>query len=184
MTLAGALLLVLMLWAEPSYAAEGHGTSVTQLIYPLINFLIFVYLIKRFGVPWAREQVRARRERLLAAAAEARSRKERAEAEHQRYRALLEKSEEEARTVAAMLRADGEKQKAKILSEANDLARKIIADAEFQARQEIKMARQRLLEELAAAAREEAEKLIRRHFTPGDQARLVEEFLSQLEQPR
>jgi F0F1-type ATP synthase membrane subunit b/b' len=67
-----------------------------------------------------------------------------------------------------------------MVSEAEELARRIAADAEFQAQQEVKMARQRLRAELAAAARAEAEKLIRRHLTPGDQGRLVEDFLSQL----
>lgn len=180
MSLAGTFFLILLAWAQPSYAAEEHSASVTQLLFPLINFLIFFYLMKRFLVPVIRDFLRSRRERLLSALEEAQRGKKIAEETHLSYRNRLAGIAEEARALSETLRADGEKQRAKILSAAEELARKITADAEFQAQQEVKVARQRVRNELAAAARGEAEKLIRRHLTPGDEERLVGEFLSQL----
>lgn len=184
MSLALTFFLILLACAQPSYAAEEHAASVTQLFFPVINFLLFLYLLKRFLVPAIRDFLRSRRERLLAALEEAQKGKKGAEAIRAGYRERLAGSEEEARALFESLRTDGERQKAKILSEAEELAKKIIADAEFQAQQEVKVARQRLRRELAEAARAEAEKLIRRHLAPEDQGRLVEDFLSRLGEVR
>ena len=180
MSLAGTFFLILLAWVQPSYAAEGHGASVTQLFFPLINFLIFLYLVKRFLVPVIRDHLRSRRERIFTAVEEAQEKKKSAETTLLNYRERLAKSEEDAQVIRETLRRDGERQKAKVLSEAEKLALKIAADADFQAEQEVKVMQQKLRSELAEAARAEAEKLIRRHLTPGDQGHLVEEFLSQL----
>jgi F-type H+-transporting ATPase subunit b len=181
MSLSWIFFLMVLAWARPLFAAEGHVASINQLFFPLINFLIFLYLLKRFLVPVIQDYLRSRRERLMSALEEAQGKKKSAEAALLNYRERLGKSAEEARALSETFRTDGERQKAKIISDAEEMARKITLDAQFQAEQEVKVARQRLRRELAGAARAEAEKLIRRHLEPGDQERLVEEFLSQLE---
>jgi F-type H+-transporting ATPase subunit b len=180
MSLAAVSLVFLFFGALPVFAAEEHAASVTQLLVPLANFLIFLYIIKRFAGPAVGDYLRSRRQRLLAALEEAAREKQRAEDVRQDYERRLAGSADEARTLIETLRGDGERQRTKISSDAEELARKIVADAQFQAEQEGKLARQRLRRELAQAARDKAEELIRRHLAPGDQDRLVTEFLSQL----
>ena len=168
------------LWASSSAGVEEHAASVTEIIFPLINFLIFLYLIKRFLLPVVRSHLRSRREQIVAALREADESKRRAEEMVRDYRARLGRMAEEANRLREELRADGEREKAKLLKEAEELAGKIRADADFLAEQEIKLARQRLREEIARLAQEAAQKLIQSHLTPDDQKRLVEEFLSEV----
>ena len=59
------------LWASSSAGVEEHAASVTQIIFPLINFLIFLYLIKRFLLPLIQSHLRSRREEIVAALGEA-----------------------------------------------------------------------------------------------------------------
>lgn len=166
------------LWAATSAGVEEHAASATQLFYPLINFLIFAYLIKRLLLPLVKNYLRSRREEIVAALGEADESKRRAEAMVQEYRARMARLEEEMKRLREELRADGEREKAKILREAEETAAKIKVDADFLAAQEIKLARQRLREEIARLAQAAAQKLIQSHLTPADQKRLVEEFLS------
>ena len=166
------------LWAATSAGVEEHAASATQLFYPLINFLIFAYLIKRLLLPLVKNYLRSRREEIVAALGEADESKKRAEAMVQEYRARMARLEEEMKRLREELRADGEREKAKMLREAEETAAKIKVDADFLAEQEIKLARQRLREEIARLAQAAAQKLIQSHLTPADQERLVEEFLS------
>ncbi|MEK7782619.1 MAG: ATP synthase F0 subunit B [Candidatus Binatota bacterium] len=67
------------LWASSSAGVEEHAASVTEIIFPLINFLIFLYLIKRFLLPVVRSHLRSRREQIVSALGEADESKRRAE---------------------------------------------------------------------------------------------------------
>lgn len=176
------LIPVSQLWASASAGVEEHAAPVTELIFPLINFLIFLYLIKRFVVPLIKGRLRSRRAEIVAALGEADESRRRAEALVRDYRARLARIEEEAKRIRDELRADGEQQAAKLLREAEELAAQIKADADFLAEQEIKLARQKLREEIARSAEEAARKLIQAHLAPADQQRLVEEFLSEVGQ--
>ena len=173
-----AVLFLSELWAASSAGVEEHAASVTQIIFPLINFLIFLYVIKRFLLPLIKSHLRSRREEIVAALGEADESKRSAEAMVREYRARLARMAEETKKIREELRADGEREKARLLKEAEELASKIKADAGFLAEQEVKLARQRLREEMARLAQEAAQKLIQSHLTPSDQKRLVEEFLS------
>ena len=171
-------LLVSPLWAFSAAAVEEHAASVTDLIFPLINFLIFLYLIKRFLLPLIRSHLRSRRAEIVSALGEAGESKRSAEALVREYRERLAGLAEETRRIREELRADGERERTKLLREAEELASKMKADTDFIAEQEIKLARQKLRQEIARIAQEAAEKAIRSQLTAADQKRLVEEFLS------
>ncbi len=166
------------LWASSAAGAEEHAASVTQLLFPLINFLIFLYLIKRFALPLVKSHLRARRDEIVTALGEADESKRSADALVRDYRARLARIHEESQRLRDELRADGERERARLLREAEDLATGIKADADFLAEQEVKLARQKLREEMARSAEEAAQRLLRAGLEPADQKRLVEEFLS------
>lgn len=166
------------LWAAGSAAAEAHGAPVSQVIFPLINFLIFLYLIKRFVLPFAREHLRTRRAEIATTVQEAEQSKGQAEAMVQDYRGRLRGLEDEAKRIGGELVAEGERERARLLREAEETALRVTADADFLAAQEVKSARRQLRAEMARMAQASAQRLIQSHFTSTDQNRLVEEFLS------
>lgn len=163
-------------WASAA-AAEHHAPSIEGIWFPLVNFLIFVYIIKRFAVPLVRDFLQSRRAEVLATIKEATERKERAEALVREYKERLAGLDQEVQSIQALLRADGEREKGKLLSEAQATAAKIKEDARFLADQEVKVARQKIREELANQAEASARELIRQHLSPADQRRLAEDFI-------
>jgi len=173
------LLLVSQVWAAPSGAVEGHPAAVTQLIFPLINFLIFLYLVKRFVVPLIKDHLRSRRAEIQAAVNEAGEGKRRAEGMVREYKGRRARSDEEAEKIRETARSEAERERSRLLLEAEDAAKKIKADADFLAQQELKVARQQVRKEIARLAQAAAEKMVERHVTPADQERIVEEFLQE-----
>lgn len=170
-------------WAAAS-GAEHHAAPVSQLLFPFLNFLIFVYLIKRFVVPIIQNYLKSRREGLLGAVKEADEGKRRAEAAVRDYRERLARLNQEVRQIEESLKADGEREKTKLLRDAEELASKIKEDARFLADQEVKAARQGIREEMAGTARSNAEELLRRHLSGADHDRLIEEFVQGIGQAR
>ncbi|MFQ5681734.1 MAG: hypothetical protein ACE5HC_00545 [Candidatus Binatia bacterium] len=169
-------------WAAPSVGMEGHAASVTQIIFPLINFLIFFYLLKRFLVPLIKEHLRSRRAEVLGLVKEARGGKERAEAAVRDYQRRMARLDEEASEIRETFRTEAEREKSVLLVEARGLAAKIKADADFLAEQEVKVARQQVRREIARLAQSAAEKIIQLQLTSVDHKRLVEEFLREVGQ--
>jgi len=175
-----AVLLLSIVWAVPAAAAEEHAASVTELLFPFINFVIFLYLIKRFALPLVAGFLKSRREGIAASIREADEAKQRADALARDYQNRLARLAEEARAIRESLRADGEREKTKLLTEATEIAARIKSDTDLLAEQEIRQARQALRGEIVDAARAAAETLIRQNFGPADQKRLVAEFLTEV----
>lgn len=174
--------LSLFTLAEAAAAAGGgaHPASIGQIIYPLVNFLIFAYLIKRFALPVVREQLRARRERIVAGMREAEEEKRCAIATALDYRRRLESLDRETRAIRDRLAAAAEAENARLLQAADGLARKISADAQFMAEQETKTARQQLRAEIASLAAQRAAESIRREIGDEDHRRIVQWFLREV----
>jgi F-type H+-transporting ATPase subunit b len=177
MTFATALLFTL-LCAGSASASEAHGTSINDIWFPLINFLIFLYLIKRFALPVARDYFRTRHEEISQSVTEAASGRDRAEARTQDYRDRLARLTDEVKKIHEMFIAEGEREKGKVLQEAQAQAANLKADGDFLAAQEVKVAQLKLRQEIAQLAHSSAEDTIRSHLTPADNQRLVDEFLT------
>lgn len=173
-----ANMIVPVAWA----ASEGaeHTSSIVDLLFPLINFLIFVYLAKRYALPPIKAYLKQRRETILNRVAQANEAKTDAERYLERYKQLVRNLEAESEKIRESLRAEGEREKAHVVAEAEEFAAKLKADADFMAQQEIKMARQEIRGELATLAEEAAERVISTQLTDRDQERLVENFSQHL----
>lgn len=176
-----AIIDVAEAWASAAPGAEGHAPSMMSLIFPVINFLIFVFLIYRFVLPPARRYFVSRRDEILAAVRSAHESKENADSALRSYRDRLAYADDETKTLLETLRAEGDREKAKILREAEEFAANIRADADFVSQQEIKVARQQIREEIARIAQGAAENAIRANLRAADQERLVEQFLQSIE---
>jgi len=106
--------------------------------------------------------------------------KQRAEALVRDYKGRLQRLDQETRQIRDALKAEGEREKTRLLVEAEEAAARINADTDFLADQETKLARQELRREIARAAQASAGKLVQDNLTAADRRRMVEEFLSEV----
>jgi F-type H+-transporting ATPase subunit b len=166
-------------WAS-SAEAEHHSPSIHGIWFPLANFLIFAYIIKRFALPLVRDFLKSRRAEVLTAVNEAAERKQRAAAMVQEYKGRLAALSKEIQSIEALWRADAEREKARLLREGEAMATKIEQDARFLADQEVKVARQRIRQEIAHQADATARSLIERHISAADHERLAREFIDNI----
>ena len=170
-------------WASAA-EAEHHAPSIHQIWFPLGNFLIFAFIIVHYALPLVRNFLRSRYDEVLSAVRAAALKKQQAEAIVQDYKGRLARVEQELQSIAASLRDEGEREKAKLLRDAQTLAAKIKEDARFLADQEVKVARQKFREEMASQAEATARELIQHHLSAADQGRLVEDFIQSIGQVR
>ena len=171
---------VAQVWAAAGAEAEHHAPSINDIWFPLANFLIFAFIIVRYALPVFRNFLRSRRDAVLVTVREAAAKKQRAEALVQDYRGRLARAEQESQAIVDSLRAEAEREKAKLLSDAQALAAKIKEDARFLADQEVRTARQKIREEMAAEAEAKARELVQRHLSAADQGRLVGDFIQSI----
>jgi len=177
------LLGVAQAWASAA-EAEHHAPSINQIWFPLGNFLIFAFILVRYALPLVRNFLQARREEILATLNEAAAKKQQAEAMVQDYQGRLARLVQEVQSIQAALRDEGEREKTKLIREAETLAAKIKEDARFLADQEFRTARQKIREEMASQAEASAREMVQRHLSPADQSRLVEDFIESIGQVR
>ena len=173
-------ILVSAAWAATG--SEAHVPSITELLFPLINFLIFAFLVKRYGLPLIKRHLKQRREGLIESVAAAQQTKGEAEGYVRKYQELLKVLDEECDRIREELRAQGERERVRIVAEAEESAVKLKADADFLAEQEIKMARQQIRGEMALLAEAAAERVIQQHLAAADQHRMVEDFSRQIQE--
>lgn len=173
-----AVLLVAELWAAAG--TEKHASAIAELVFPLINFLIFAYIVWRYGVPFLRRHLRSKREQILASVESAAQSQRRARERFEEYRGKLARLDEEMRKLRDELREEGERERARLLQQAEELSKRIRAEAGWVADWEVRVARQKVREELARRVQESAEQLVKAHLAPSDQRRMVEDFLSRV----
>ena len=171
-------------WASTATGAEHHAPSMGDVWWPFWNFVIYAIIIAKFAVPRAREFLKTRREEVVSAISQATAKKQTAEARVSEYKAKLAGLDKEIQSIHAALRDEAEREKSKLISEAQAMAVKIKEDANFLADQEVKIARQRIREELANQAEATARELVRHNLSPADQSRLVQEFIQNIGQTR
>ena len=164
--------------------AEHHAPSITDVIFPALNFLIYAFIIVKFALPPVRSFLKNRRDEVVATMAQASAKKAAALALVDEYKAKLAALDQQVRSLQATLRDEGERDKAKLVGEANAMAAKIKADASILADQEVKMARQKIREDMAIQAEATARALLQRNLSVDDQNRLADEFIQSIGQAR
>jgi F-type H+-transporting ATPase subunit b len=164
--------------------AEHHTPSITEVIFPTLNFLIYLAILVKFALPPVRSFLKNRRDEVVATMTQASAKKAAAQALVNEYKAKLATLDQQVRSLQAILRDEGERDKAKLLGEANAMAAKIKADASILADQEVKMARQKIREDMAIQAEATARALLQRNLSADDQNRLADEFIQSIGQAR
>lgn len=155
-----------------------HQPGLGDLIFPAINFALFVFVLVRFFAGPIREYFRERTERLRDGLDAGR----RAQQQAQSLRAELDREMQELPAVQARLKADllatAEAARAELLEQGRLAAERIRADAKQVADQEASAGRRALRAEIVEEAVRQAKALVRDHVSADDQARFIHEFVA------
>ncbi len=172
------------------HEAAGHGAEqhpmvtreqIKNFIWWLVNFLLLVAILYKFGREPIVNMFRSRREAILNEYQDLMAKKQEAE---QRYAELQEKLrglEAEAQRLLEAFRQQGEQEAQRIIEEARKNAERLKQQAELYIQQEMSRARQELQREVAELAVRMAEEILRKNITPEDQKRLFREFVEKIE---
>jgi len=180
------LFVTARVWAGEAaeHGAEHHAPSINDIWFPLGNFLIYAFILVKFALPLVRDFLKTRREEIVTTIAHAAAKKQAAEALVSDYKTKVDGLDKEIQTMQATRRDEGEREKVRLVGEAEALAVKIKQDALFLADQEVKIARQQLRQEMANQAEATARELVQRHLSVADHNRLAEEFIHSIGQTR
>jgi F-type H+-transporting ATPase subunit b len=173
-----AVALVICPDAVPASSGHqgGHVPSITDLIFPTINFLLFVYLLRRVGGGAIRDTLVTRRDEIVSALRAAAKAKEDAASAYEEARLQLAGLPREATKLREEIRESAEVERGRRLKAATEVVARISSDARQVADQEVRAARLALREETVRAAVEQTLALLRRQIKSGDQERFLDEF--------
>lgn len=168
--------------AEPSLLWRAPGTPV-PVAAMLLNTLLLVWLLVRFGGPLIRAGLTARKQRVESGIQGAVAMKREAEQQLAHYENKLERIDQEIENVRTQMREQAEAERKRVLAEAEQRRAQMDREVNVLLGQELKAARERLFHEVVAQAMQAAEEAIRRELSAEDHRRLAEELLANLEGP-
>ncbi len=179
------LALPFLSWAveEGQEAHGGHaegGSQYFDLVLPAINFLLFVFVLRKYALPAVRESLRKRRETIAQALNEAKQAKEEAETLRREYEKKLTGLAVEQEQLRKQALEIAEREKDRILEEAKKMAARARAEAQQIAQREVEEARRLLRKEVAAQATRIATELVQARFTPADQSRFIQDLVQEV----
>jgi len=147
------------------------------MLWATLNFLLFTALLVRFLRAPIRDFFRTRGERLIEALAAGARARQKAEA----LRAAIARDLADLPALRERLRGDllaaAERERQHLVDRGREAAERIRAEARVLAEQESVAARRALRHELIEDAVRQATALLRQALTPGDQERLVRDFI-------
>lgn len=177
---AVAVLWPALLWASEAAEAEAHNPWYS-LGMKFVNFAILVGILFYFLRKPVSQGLTDRREDIRKSLEEARRAKEEAEAKYEEYKARVANLEEEIRQLREDFRAEGERQRDRILADAKQAAEAIRTHAEAAGANEVKRARDELRSEVADLTVQLAEKLLAQAYRPEDQQEALQKTIDNIE---
>jgi F-type H+-transporting ATPase subunit b len=168
--------------ASAEHGAEGehHGIDPKTLAFQLANFgILVVLLVKLAGKPVNR-MLKARHEQLKSDLDDAAKLRAAAEARYKEQEGRLANLEGEIARMRDAAVKEAEQEKARIVAGAEEKARRIQDETKFQLDQLVKETQLRLRDEVARAAGQVADQLLRGQVGPADEQRLAQTFVAEL----
>ncbi len=170
-----------VLFAEPAFAAApGGGFPWGAWVVSIINLVIFLAIIYKFGGPKISAFFKNRRETLIHDLEVARKLREEAEARLEEFSARLDALEDERKKLLEEYHEQGEREKKRIIEEAKRQVEKMRADAEVTIEQEVKKAIADLERQVVDLAVGMTEKMAQEKLDAGRQKTLVDNYVSEL----
>lgn len=160
-------------------SAEHRAPGVGDLLFPGINFAVYLVIVVRFVIPAMREYLRRRYSDVIQAQSESAAALARAQSDLASSKARLAGLKAEADGIRQDLVAIATRQAERLKAQAEETGNRRLADAALLAEQERRRALATLRGELAAAATRLAEVKLRGALTAEDQRRFVQQFLKE-----
>jgi len=162
--------------------ASGGADMTGDLLKRVMNFVVLavalVFLLRKPLKQFFSQRTQSIADEL----ADLEAKREAAKAELAKIEATLKAAEADKETILAEFRSQGEKEKVKIIAAAQVTAERIKAQAQFTIEQEVASAKAELKREVANMSAQVAEDLIKQRITAQDQGRLVDEYLSKVQE--
>ncbi|HEY2772927.1 MAG TPA: ATP synthase F0 subunit B [Candidatus Binatia bacterium] len=169
--------------AEGGDGSEGAEGAWLSLLFSVVNFSIFVFLLRKYAWPAVKDFLARRHVEVaeaMAAAEKARLEAEAIRAEFTQKEAALE---ETRRRMLDELRRGAEADRQKALADAAAAGERLKSEASRQAEHDLARARRELRAEAARLATDIAEREARAKLTDADRARLLREFVEGIAKP-
>jgi F-type H+-transporting ATPase subunit b len=152
--------------------------NAKKLALQLLNFGVLVFILVKFGGPAINKALSARHQQLKADLAAAETARAEAEARLARQEARLAKLEHEIADIQAGVKKEAEAEKERLITLAEERAKRIKEETTFALDQQVKEAEANLRRETALAAVQLAEQLVQKSMNGSDQQRLVDTFVA------
>ena len=166
--------------AEHGAHGAEHGWDTTALVASIVNFILLIALFTWLFKDSLHKFLVARRAQVERELQEAARLKAEAEVKRKEYTERLAQLDQELATIKSEMIAAGQKERDRIIADAEHKAAVMRRDAEFIIEQHAKQLRADLSREAADAAVLAAEQLLLRATTTYDQQRLAQEYLNAL----
>lgn len=168
------------------FASEGKEEGRLFLGIPvfvwltIINFTIFVAILVVVLRKPLMNFLAGRKESVGKEMEDARKLLEEAERHHAEVSSRLDRLDKEIATSRDQIMKEGEMEGERIMERAHEASERMRREADFQADQDVKMARRELREEAARLAVKLAEEVLERQVNDADRDRLMNEFLKEV----
>jgi len=171
------------------HAGEGHGEAAPEidtkkLIFQFVNFGVLLFILVKFGGGAVNKALTARHEQLKADLASAAELKAAAEAKLAVQEKRLSSLEAEIAEMRRTLALEAEGEKARLIAAAEERAGRIKTETAFLIEQQVREASERLRRESAESALQIAEDILRRSIGAGDQQKLLDTFVGNVQAPK
>ena len=153
--------------------------SVTELVFPAINFALFAVIVVKYVIPALREYLRRRAEDVTATITQADAALADAEALMASTRTRAQAVAAERASICDDLVTTATRHAERLRAQAEETGKRRLADAALVAEQERRRALGEVRAEVAALATELAESRLRGALSADDQRAFVEEFLEE-----
>ncbi len=181
--LLGAGLLVALHGTVMASGGGGEGgqhLNWTDFMLRVVNFTIMAAILYKLLKKPAGGFFVSRRENIQKMLAELEGKKKEAELKTAEYKAKMAGLEEETKKIVDELIVEGETERKKIIESAKKQAEYITQQAHLAVQQEIKVAREKLQEQIAELSVAAAEDILRKKMKAEDQERLVRDFMTRV----
>ena len=166
--------------ADDTHGQHAGSHELLTLLFFTINFLIFVFVLRKFAFGIVKQKLKERQASVVQALDEAKAAKEEAEQfrhEYEQKIANLAAEEEQFRTQAIEA---AERERMRVTQEARQMAERATAEVQLIAQREIEAARQLLRKEIAQQAVTIAAALIQKNITYSDNNRLIRNLVHEV----
>jgi len=181
-TVLAIVLVAVVAWASGGggEAAADHKAEMIDFGWRVANFAVLLFIL--YKLMWKKITVffGGRREEIKASLEEAEVVKADAEKKFKEYDEKIKKAEEEIQNISAMIKAQGEEEKVRIIADAGRAAEKMKEDAKARMEHELKKAKNELRLEASELAVQMAEDILKKKVTKEDHENMVREYLDRM----